>query len=106
MRVVDHEPGFWFLLAQDERLLLDVNCEHGAVGYDVLIELNEIERAEYLRRQHAYLSELAEVINYSAPGVRGSQSPYKVRNIWSQLGAHVVKAVSELGSQGRQEGLS
>ena len=35
MKVIDHEPGLWFLPGDDDRLFLDVNCEHGAVGYDV-----------------------------------------------------------------------
>jgi hypothetical protein len=102
MKVIDHEPGLWFLLGDDDRLFLDVNCEHSAVGHDVLIELDGSERAQQTAQGRAYLSKLAEAINYSAPGARGSQSSYKSRNVSSQYGAQVSEAIRAWRSRQEQ----
>lgn len=93
MIVIDHILAFWFLLLDNGRWLFDVNCEHGAVGYSVLIELSEEESVQYATQGQSYLSALAEVINYSAPGARGSDSIYKERNISMKYGAEVTKAI-------------
>ena len=94
MEVVDHEPHFWFLLREDGSLFLDVACEHSAVSYNVLIQLNDEETARYSKYSRQYLSELAESIHYSAPGVRGSTSLYKSRNVSSKYDAQVMAAVT------------
>jgi hypothetical protein len=93
MKVIEHEPQFWFLLQDANSLMLDVNCEHGAVGYDVLIELNVDERSHYENNGRDYLTQLAEAINFSAPGGRGSPSPYKARNIQQQRGEEILAAI-------------
>lgn len=79
MTVVDHEPHGWFLVQDAERLLLDVNCSHGAVSYQFLMELNEFERAAYAARGHIFIAELARQVQDSAPGVIGNASPYRDR---------------------------
>ena len=79
MIVLDHEPNGWFLVADGVRLLLDVNCSHGAISYQFLMELNESERATYQLCGHKYISELATKIQDSAPGVAGNASPYQDR---------------------------
>jgi hypothetical protein len=99
MRVVDHDPAFWFLLAEGDRLILDVNCAHGVVSYDFAIELNERERDEHAAHGHDYLSQLADQLNYSAPGVRGTASPYKNRNITSNIGPQIVEVINQWRSQ-------
>ena len=81
MTVLDHEPSGWFLVADGERLLLDVNCSHGAVSHQFLMELNASERAAYEARGHSFISELASKIQDSAPGAAGSASPYRERNL-------------------------
>lgn len=81
MRVLDHEPQVWFLLEEDKTLYLDANCEHSGVGYSVLIALDDAERAAYAAGGRAYLDQLACNIHYSAPGVIGSSSPFKARNL-------------------------
>jgi|SRR6476619_4978542 len=81
MTVIDHEPSGWFLLREGERLMLDVNCSHGAVSYQFLMELNGAERAAYAARGHSFLSELAEKVQDSAPGAIGNISPYRERNL-------------------------
>lgn len=79
--VVDHEPGGWFLVMDGGRVLLDVNCSHGAVSYPFLMELNELERAAYAASGHAFVTQLAGEIQDSAPGVIGSASLYRERNL-------------------------
>jgi hypothetical protein len=81
MRVIDHEPSCWFLVQDGARLLLDVNCSHGAVSYPFSMELNAAEKQGHSTRGHDFLSELAEKIQYSAPGVIGNASPFRDRNL-------------------------
>ena len=99
MKVLDHEFGSWFLLGEGDRMFLDVNCGHSAVSYDVLIELNESERAQHAAQGRVYLGKLAEAVGYSAPGARGSQSSYKTRDIASKYGAQVSEAIRSWRSQ-------
>jgi hypothetical protein len=63
------------------------------VSYEVLIALNEEEEAHRASRGRAYISELAEAINYSARGARGSSSKYKIRTLWPQHGADVLRTI-------------
>jgi hypothetical protein len=93
MEVVDEEPYGWFLLSEGNALFLDVNCEHGAVGYSVLVELDQYELALYRTEGHTYLNRLAQRIHESAPGVINSRSPYTSRNIECSRGTEVSAAV-------------
>jgi len=81
MTVIDHEPSGWFLVRDGMRLLLDVNCSHSAVSHQFLMQLNDVERDAYAARGHEFLSELAEKVQASAPGVIGTASPYRARNL-------------------------
>lgn len=100
MKVIAHSPAFWFLLAKDNDLFIDINCEHGPVSYDVLIMLNDEERAQYSAHGQNYLNTLAEAVNYSAPGARESDSAYKDRNISRERGPAVAMAIEVWKSQG------
>lgn len=93
MNVIDHEPASWFLVQHSDQLLLDVHCSHSFVSYTVLIALNAQETALYAQKGHAYLNELAHAVHYSAPGVVGSQSPYRDRNVDREFGAQVTAAI-------------
>ncbi|OCJ53220.1 hypothetical protein A6U92_24980 [Agrobacterium rubi] len=81
MKVLDNEPWLWHLLEDGDILYLDATCSHSAVDYSVIIVLNEAERAAYEAKGRTYLNTLAHDIHYSAPGVIGSQSPFKSRNL-------------------------
>ncbi|MBB3947182.1 hypothetical protein GGQ73_003148 [Rhizobium skierniewicense] len=81
MKVLDSEPWGWDLLEDGDILYLHAICSHSAVDYSVIIVLNEAERAAYEAKGRAYLNTLAHDIHYSAPGVIGSQSPFKPRNL-------------------------
>ena len=81
MQVIDHEPYSWFLVQDGARLLLDVHCSHSAVDYSFLVELNDAEVNEYRAQGREFLSRFAHQVHYSAPGVRGSASPYLDRKV-------------------------
>jgi hypothetical protein len=91
--VLDHEPQFWFLLRTTSGLLLDVACSHSAFGYSFLMQLNEDEVRGYEAGGHRYLNDLARAVNFSAPGVKGSSSSYKDRNIHRLHADAVTEAV-------------
>ncbi|MBV9868877.1 MAG: hypothetical protein JO316_26320 [Abitibacteriaceae bacterium] len=68
MRVIDHEPGAWFLLQDDNDYFLDVNCDRAMVSFSVTIKLNEAERQLYASEGRAYIVALAdEVLGRSDP---------------------------------------
>lgn len=94
MNVIDHEPASWFLVQHGDQWLLDVHCSHSFVSYTVLIALNAQETALYAQKGHAYLNELAHAVHYSTPGVKGSQSPYRDRNVDREFGAQVSQAIA------------
>jgi len=79
VRVIRHEPSGWFLVEESKRFLLDVNCSHGGVSYDFAMELSDAEVNEYSRQGIKFISELAEQIQYSGPGVHGSKSSFRDR---------------------------
>jgi hypothetical protein len=93
LRVVDHRPTRWFLLADGDALLLDVHCSHSAFDYSVLIELTDAERAALERGGRDYLDDLAQKIHHSAPAARGSTSPYRDRDLTRTRSGAVVDAV-------------
>ena len=100
IEVVDLEHYTWILLRNSEELLLDVNCNHSAFGYSFLMKLNSSERADYENKGREFLTELAGRIQYSAPGIRGSSSPYTSRDLTSEFGAAISKAVAEWRASG------
>lgn len=54
MKVVDHEPHAWFLFEEGDSIFLDVNCDHGAAGYSVMIELSAEEALRYVLNGRAH----------------------------------------------------
>jgi len=93
MKITDTVPQFWYLLEDDEGLVLTINCENSFVSYDFTMRLKPEEVAAYRREGKAYLNGLAEAVNYSCPIARGSTSPYKERNIDAQYSAAISEAV-------------
>lgn len=93
MRVVDHEPQWWFLLEEDGSLFLDANCNHSFVGYDFLLELSAEERTAYENEGREFIKRLATEIQDSAPIVKGSNSRFKERNLPRTYADKVTKAV-------------
>jgi hypothetical protein len=97
MEVLDHARAAWYLLADGDALLLDVNCSHGAIGYSVLIELDEVERARWEHEGRAHLDTLSHQIHFSAPIVSdplvGEPSPYRARDLTRTRRTEVSDAV-------------
>jgi hypothetical protein len=93
MRVVDHEPQWWFLLEENGSLFLDANCNHSFVGYDFLLELNAEEHGVYKHEGREFINRLATEIQDSAPIVKGSTSRFKGRDLSRTYSHKVMKAV-------------
>ena len=93
MDVVDTRPHGWFLLGEGDRLFLDMNCNHNAYGYSVLLELSPEERKDFESRGRVALDELAEAVQNSVPLLAASQSPYRERDLEKLRGDDVTDAV-------------
>lgn len=103
MKVIDHDPQAWFLLRDKDALYLDVNCNHSAFGYSWMIELNEDELNRYASEGRAFLNQLAQSIQYSAPIVIGSTSPYKNRDVSKEHSVATVEAVQQWNEEAQQD---
>jgi hypothetical protein len=93
MDVLDHEPHWWYLLQDGDALLLDVHCSNGPVDYDWTMVLNDGEVAQYRAAGLAFINSLAEKVQWTAPGARGSSSPYLGRNLDASARQQVSAAV-------------
>lgn len=93
MEVVDHGPHAWFLVKDNDALLLDARCGHGPAEYSVVIELDEAERQAHAAGSKACLDRLAQAIHESAPGVVGSTSPYRRRVVAPHRADQVQQAI-------------
>ncbi|GAA1914810.1 hypothetical protein [Nocardioides hwasunensis] len=104
MEVLNHAPAAWYLLADGDALLLDVNCNHGAIGYSVLIELSDAERDRWTQEGRDYLDTLSHDIHFSAPIVSnppyGEVSPYRARDLTRTRRGEVSDAVRRWCEQG------
>ncbi len=85
MKVINHEPHFWYLLEDQEKLFIDVNCNHSFFDYTFTIQLNEKEIKDYKEIGVQFLNKLAEDIHSSAPALSASDSIYKERKVSDQL---------------------
>jgi len=88
LQVKDHAPYVWFLFADGEDLLLDVNCSHGAVSYSIVLRLNPSERLEYAAGGHSYLNQLSEAAQHAGPG-----SELQNRSLHTEYSEQTLQAV-------------
>jgi hypothetical protein len=86
LRTLLGEPAAWYLLSDDGQLYLDVNCTQPAVSYDVLIQLDEAERAAFEERGRDFADELATRI-------ADSPRSYWGRNVTGPVTAFVTEAI-------------
>jgi hypothetical protein len=93
MRVIDHEPQWWFLLEENGALFLNANCSHSCLGYDFMLQLSPEERDEYAQEGREFVSRLATEIQDSAPILRISTSRFKGRDVSKDYADKVTKAV-------------
>lgn len=93
MRVVDHEPQWWFLLEENGSLFLDANYNHSFVGYGFLLELNAEEHGAYKHEGREFICRLSTEIQDNAPFVKGGTSQFKGRDLSRTHSDKVTKAV-------------
>lgn len=93
MRVIDHEPQWWFLLEDDGSIFLDANCNHSFVGYSFMIEMNSDELTQYKRLGRNFISTLASEIQDTAPILQISTSRFKGRDVSQTYSDEVTRAV-------------
>jgi hypothetical protein len=81
MRYVDHEPGAWFLVQEEDTLYLDARYSYSALIDDsALVRLSDTEVDAFHAGGHDYLSELAGRIHDSGP--YREESAYFVRDLY------------------------
>ncbi|HVG46292.1 MAG TPA: hypothetical protein VM890_16230 [Longimicrobium sp.] len=88
MQVIDSEPAAWFLFEDGADLFLDVNCNHSAAGYSVLIKLLPEEVADYWTAGRSSISRLADRVQDSGP-----HGGYQKRDVSSTYGDASMEAV-------------
>ncbi len=86
MKVVDHEPSFWFLLKEGSDYYLDVHCSRSLVGFSILVKLTPSEYREYHALGRVFLEYLAARIQYWS-------REYEKRDFSKPLGKEVTQAV-------------
>ncbi|KQQ82527.1 hypothetical protein ASF73_19790 [Xanthomonas sp. Leaf131] len=86
MIVIDHAPADWFLLREDNRYWLDINCTMSATGFSLLLPLGATELAEVLVDAHAACARLAAQ-------VQARPHAYAVRDCSMLHGNRVLAAV-------------
>lgn len=64
MHVVSHRPHAWYFLKEGDSNYLDVNCNLSAVGFDLIIKLNQDEYKEYHALGQVYIEYLAARVAY------------------------------------------
>lgn len=74
----------WFLYGEGDSIFIEALCSHGPADYHFTIELNAGELNRYKESGNEYLNKLAYEIHYSAPGVTGSRSIYRERDVSRQ----------------------
>ncbi|MCG8603016.1 MAG: hypothetical protein MI807_22920 [Verrucomicrobiales bacterium] len=94
MDLLDSEPWSWQLFQSGSDLYLEVLCSHSAADYLFAIQLDSFERARFKESGREYLNHLAHEIHYSAPGVKGSRSPYLERRVSDEVAKKIRSAAN------------
>ncbi|CAD1785961.1 hypothetical protein CPBF426_01060 [Xanthomonas arboricola pv. juglandis] len=86
MIVIDHAPADWFLLREDNRDWLDINCAISATGFSVLLALDATEQADVLADGHVACARLAAQVQWRPHA-------FAARDVSASHGAQVSAAV-------------
>ncbi|OZC02912.1 hypothetical protein [Rubricoccus marinus] len=100
MRVIDHEPQSWFLLEADGEFYLDGRYSNSFVDYSFPMRLDAEEREAYERDGHGAVQRLYECVQYTAPGVAASRSPYVGRKVEPAVSEQMHRAIMAWKSMG------
>ncbi|WP_126969110.1 hypothetical protein [Xanthomonas sp. BRIP62411] len=86
MIVIDHAPADWFLLREDNRDWLDINCTISATGFSLLLALDATEQADVLADGHVACARLAAQVQWRPHA-------FAARDVSASHGAQVSAAV-------------
>jgi len=95
MKIVDFAPHDWFLFKRGDEYFLDVNCNHSAAGYGILIRLDEDEVSQYSSGGHGYMDRLAQAVQDGGPG-----SQIQSRDVTSKHLPETRQAIKEWRESG------
>lgn len=95
MKIVDFAPHAWFLFQRGDEYLLDVNCNHSAAGYSILIRLEDDEVSLYSSGGRAYMDRLAQAVQDGGPG-----SQIQGRDVTTKYLSETRQAIKEWRESG------
>ena len=95
MKVVDHEPHWWFLLEEGGALIVDANCSHSVFSYSFAMHMNPDEVAQYRSKGRNYIGELAQAIQDSGPNLKNSRSAFNGRDVTPQYSEAIMAAIAQ-----------
>jgi hypothetical protein len=84
--VLEHQAGGWFLLVEDGRHYLDVNCSLPMVSVDIILRLDADEEAELHALGRTFVDYLAAKVAYWP-------DRYRARDLSREINADVGAAV-------------
>jgi hypothetical protein len=87
VEVLEHQAGAWFLLVEDGRHYLDVNCALPLVTVDIVLALDPGEEAELHALGRTFVEYLAAKVAYWP-------DRYRSRDLTSKIDAEVSAAIS------------
>ena len=93
MKVIASKERFWFLVEDEDKLYLDVNCSMSFIGYSWTIELNKEEKANFQSKGDSYIDELAYEINDTIPIKEDSDSKFKSRKVSQEIEEKITEAI-------------
>lgn len=93
MRVLDHEPGLWFLVEDGDDLLVDGNYSNSFFGYAYPIRLAPEEAKAYRREGRGAIHALVAQIQHSVPVSPRSSSPFLGRRLDADTTSRMHKAI-------------
>jgi hypothetical protein len=92
MRVIEHGPNAWVLLAEGQALFLEVDCKRGAFAHSVLLRLNAEETRAYGMEGRGFLDALAQWVQAAEAAPDG---PYRKRDVAGLYSDKIAAAMED-----------
>ena len=83
MRVIEHGPNAWHLLAEGQALFLEVQCRGGSFAHSVLLRLDADETRAYGIEGRMFLDALAQAVQAAIAGDGGTYRKRDVAGLYS-----------------------
>ena len=96
MHVVSHAPHAWFFLEDEGAYYLDVNCNMSAVGFSLIIQLNQNEYREYHALGAVYIEYLAARVAYWWPEYSSRNCTSVETAVHDAINAYLKKVVPDV----------